>query len=608
MKFKIIKNARVVKKLLPLLRLYPWAIPAITILGVLSSLAEGIGISLFIPFLESLSQSGVPSNTGNWLVNFFAQLFNGVSPDDRLLVISACIFGCVLLRVSISYSYWLLFSLLDARISHQLRSRLFKQLLMVSYRFLESSPSGKLLNTLSTETWRTNEALEISVRMLVTLCMTAIYVTLLLLISWKFTLLVAVAMSMMSVIVRRLTHSVKSLGDNATLANAELAENMVEGLEGMMVIRSFGQEPHKQTRFDRSSQRVSRVFMKLNIISEVVNPVYEILSTALLVYVLFSSFQSPKGLPAVLVFIFVLYRLQPKIKSLNKDWVKLISLTGAVEEVSSLLDRTDKSYLQTGTIPFQGLKNEIRFKKIIFCYNDGEKPALRNVSLGIPSGKMTALVGPSGAGKSTLIKLLLRLYEPTGGEIYVDDVLLRELNLTSWRSRIATVSQKVFLFNTTVKENIAIGRPEATSEEIVIAAKNADAHHFINQLPYDYETKIGDRGVRLSPGQQQRIALARAILRDPEILILDEATNSLDSISEQLIQQAIEKFSKNRTVIVIAHRFSTIERADHVIVLDEGQVSEHGNLQQLLRHNGLFARLYELQYRSAATEEILHRE
>jgi subfamily B ATP-binding cassette protein MsbA len=244
------------------------------------------------------------------------------------------------------------------------------------------------------------------------------------------------------------------------------------------------------------------------------------------------------------------------------------------------------------------LKQAIYFESVSLTYNPEDRPAIEDVSIEFKRGQTTAFVGPSGAGKSTIISLLCRFYEPTSGEIYVDDCPLKELNLRDWRQGIAIVTQDVHIFSGTVKDNIAYGRLEATEAEIFDAAKLANAHDFISQLPEGYDTKVGDRGVRLSGGQRQRIALARAIVRDPDILILDEATNALDSISENLIQEALNTLSQNRTVIVIAHRLSTIENADKIIVMEKGRAIEQGNLQHLLELDGLFAKLYHLQHRN----------
>ena len=292
----------------------------------------------------------------------------------------------------------------------------------------------------------------------------------------------------------------------------------------------------------------------------------------------------------------MLYRLQPSVRKLDSDRVNLVGLLASVEDVISLLEIPEQQYIRSGNIHCHGLKRSLTFKSVGFRYNPEDKPALNDISFSIPKGKTTAIVGPSGAGKSTLIGLICRFYDVTEGEIYVDDYPLRDLDLASFRSHIAIVSQDVYVFNTTVRENIAYGRLDATDAEIINAAKQANADEFIRKLPEGYDTILGDRGIRLSGGQRQRIALARAIVRDPQIFILDEATNALDSVSENLIQEAINTFGQNRTVIIIAHRLSTIEQADKILVLQEGRVVEQGNFQQLLQLNGLFSHLYHLQY------------
>jgi subfamily B ATP-binding cassette protein MsbA len=237
---------------------------------------------------------------------------------------------------------------------------------------------------------------------------------------------------------------------------------------------------------------------------------------------------------------------------------------------------------------------------VSYAYEETVESALKDVSFSIPAGRTTALVGPSGGGKSTIIKLLLRFHEPTTGQITVDGRVLSEIDVASWRMNIGLVGQDGFLFNATVRENIAYGKVDATDAEIVEAARQANAHEFIERLPDKYATIVGPRGVRLSGGQQQRLALARAIVRDARILILDEATNALDSLSEDWIQQALERLGAGRTVIMIAHRFATIERADQILVLDDGHIQERGTLADLVAAGGLFARMHRLQHRTLA--------
>lgn len=590
------KEIKVIRILIPLLKLYPWAIPAIIILGILSSLSEGFGISLFIPFIQNLAQAPNQSVDKNFL-GFLSKIFTQIPASHRLLVIPLCIFGSILLKNCLAYSNTILFSWLNSRISHRLRSGIFKQLLSLSYSYLESHDSGKLLNTLATETWQTSRALGVLVNLIINACTIFVFVILLLLISWQLTLLVGIVMLLISITIQLVTRPVNSLGQQAVQFNASLGVRMWEGLAGMRVIRAFGRESYEQEHFDRASKQVRNTFMKLDMLSGTVNPLYDVLCALLLLCVVaIALLQNQASLPTLLTFIFILYRLQPQVQQLGGARVGLIALTSSVEDVMSFLDRSDKLYIRSGRIPFQVLKQAISFESVAFHYNPLEKPALQNISICIPQGKTTALVGPSGAGKSTIISLICRFYDVTLGEIYLDGCPLRELNLADWRSQIAIVSQDIHIFSTTVRENIAYGLLEATESEIIAAARLANAHEFISQLPQGYDTKVGDRGIRLSGGQRQRIALARAIVRNPEILILDEATNALDSISENLIQEALNTLSQNRTVIVVAHRLSTIKHADQIIVLENGRVIEQGNLQHLLKLNGLFARLYRPQH------------
>jgi len=596
------KESKVIKTLLPLLKIYPWAIPTIVILGVLSSFFEGLGISLFMPLLQSLSQTDSQTASSNFFIDILNRIFINISTNNRFIIIALCILVSIVLKNCLVYSNTILFGWLNSRIGHRLRSGIFNQFLTVTYSFLEGHDSGKLINTLASETWRTGQALSTLVSLIITICTITVYVFLLLLISWQLTLTVSFLMVLISLVIQLVTRSVKTLGEQAVEANSALGNRMWEGLAGMKVIRSFGRESYEQERFDVISKTVRKTFLKLDILSGAVGPISEVLSAVLLLCILvIALLQDRSSLPTLLIFIFILYRLQPQVKQLDSARVGLIALTSSVQDVTYFLDHSDKPYIRSGHIDFKTLEQGIYFESVNFSYNPLEKPALQNISMCIPKGKTTAIVGPSGAGKSTLIGLICRFYDLTSGEIYVDRSSLQELNLTEWRNQIAIVSQDVYMFSTTVLENIAYGRLDATEKEIIEAAKLANAHDFIMQLPEGYNTKVGDRGVRLSGGQRQRIALARAIVRNPQILILDEATNALDTISEHLIQEALNTLSQNRTVIVIAHRLSTIEQADQIIVLNEGRVVEQGHLQQLLEQKGLFAQLYHLQYRNALT-------
>jgi subfamily B ATP-binding cassette protein MsbA len=336
----------------------------------------------------------------------------------------------------------------------------------------------------------------------------------------------------------------------------------------------------------------------MGLLDGVVHPVHEVLAAALLLIILFTAAPKAGDVSVLLVFAFVLYRVQPRIKDFDAARVRLAALSTSVEEVLSFLNTDDKQYVTSGNISQMTLDQDIVFDCVSFQYDPRDEPALTEASFRILAGRTTAFVGPSGGGKSTVMKLLLRFHDPTDGRIIVDGHSLPEFDLDFWRSQIALVSQDVYLFNATVRENIAYGRLDAPLDEITEAARKADAHDFIDRLPNKYDTVLGHHGLRLSGGQQQRITLARAIIRNPRILILDEATNALDSISEQWVQETLDKLRENRTVVMIAHRLSTIERADQIIVLEKGRVRECGTLPELVKAEGLFAKLYHLQHRA----------
>jgi subfamily B ATP-binding cassette protein MsbA len=594
---------RTIKSLIPLLRLHKWRFAGIVALGLLQSLSEGVGIGLLIPLLSGLVAGPQLRPQGRWLIGKLGSLFQGVPPEHRLTVIVVCVFGAVLANAILSYANHLLLGWEDGSIAHDLRRRIFRQLLNVHFGSIERDGSGRLLNLLASDSWRVRDALGTVVGLMITTSTVAVYVALLLMMSWKLTVVVAVAILIISSIVRLLTKSARELGQMVMRTNSDMAHRMVEGIDGMRVIRAFGRESYEQGRFDATSNRLRRVMLRMSVLDGIVHPVYEVLAASLVLIILLVAAPNASDSSVLLVFAFVLYRIQPRVKQFDSARVQLAALSTSVEEVLSFLDTHDKVYTTSGTAKELSPASGIAFDQVSFHYAAGDDLALAEVSFRIPAGQTTAFVGPSGGGKSTVMKLILRFYEPDRGSIRVGDGNLAELDVKFWRDQIAVVSQDVYLFDATVRENIAYGRLDARPEEIIEAARKADAHEFIERLPDKYETVLGHHGTRLSGGQQQRISLARAIIRDPRILILDEATNALDSISEQWIQETLDKLRENRTVIMIAHRLSTIERADQIIVLEKGRVVESGKLAELVKAGGLFAKLYHLQHRPSLVHD-----
>uniref|UniRef100_B8HLN0 ABC transporter related n=1 Tax=Cyanothece sp. (strain PCC 7425 / ATCC 29141) TaxID=395961 RepID=B8HLN0_CYAP4 len=580
--------------LFSLFRWYPWSIPSMIALGCLASLCEGLGMSLFIPLLQSLQPNPGQVQIGGVLNTLLLPLTHW--PGSYQLPLICLVIGLsILLKNIIVYLNTALFAQINSQINHRLRSQIFQQFLNVGYSFLAKTESGQLLHLLLGETWQTGQALSLLVNLIGLLCTITIFTLLLVLISWRLTLWVAIALIGLSFITQTLIRHCKQLGQRAAQVNGVLATRIWESCLGMKVIRAFGQEHYEQARFDRTSRQVQQAFLQMDLLSGAVGPFSEVVSTLiLLLFLAVTLMQDRAALPLLLTFSLVLYRLQPQVKQFESGRANLNSLLSSVETVMAFLETRDKPYLRSGPVPYSYLQHGIRFSQVSFAYEAGQ-PALRQVSFLIPAGQTTALVGPSGAGKSTILELIFRFYEVTSGTIYIDDRPLPQLDLSSWRSHLAIVSQDIHIFSASVRENIAYGRLNASEAEIIAAAQQANAHEFICQLPQGYDTPVGDRGTRLSGGQRQRLALARAILSNPQILILDEATNALDSISENLIQEALQLLSQNRTVIVIAHRLATIAHADHIVVLENGQMVEQGAMQQLLQQPGLFYRMYKLQ-------------
>jgi subfamily B ATP-binding cassette protein MsbA len=592
---------RALRALFPVLQLRSWVLLALLVLGVLAALSEGLSISLFIPLVQN--QMGTPS-TG--MSGRLAALFQGIPSEQRLFWIGFSIFLCMVLKNVLSFCYTLLFQSIKASIGHRIRCGIVNQLLRVSQSYLDTHDSGKLLNALGTETWRVSEACTVLANVIINLCMTLIFSILLLLISWKLTLMTGCFLVLISLIIQLVTRQGKRISAQATAANADLAQRMLETLDGMQLVRAFGRESFEQQRFDLASREVSKAYFRLDRIFALVQPLSEVLTVALLLGILLATAMYAPGQMAVtLTFLILLYRLQPRIKQFETDRVALDSFSASVEEVRSLLEESDKPYLHSGNRMLASIDRGIVFENVSLHYDSGKGTALEQVTCSINFGETTAFVGPSGAGKSSLIRLICRFYDPSAGRLLIDDIPLADLNLAWWRSQIAIVSQEVYLFNASLGENIAYGKLGASREELIEAARKAHAMEFIEELPQGFETILGDRGVRLSGGQRQRLALARAFLRDPQILILDEATNSLDLISEGVVQDALEQFGRNRTVLIVAHRISTIEHADKIIVLDEGRLVERGTVKQLLAMDGLFSRFYAIQLRNTHSGEEL---
>ncbi|HBL12051.1 MAG TPA: ABC transporter ATP-binding protein [Cyanobacteria bacterium UBA11162] len=572
---------------------------------VLAAASEGLGIGFFLTFLQSLIHpESTPIRTG---IDWFDISILGVNApiNERIYRVSGLIIIITLLRLIFIYLEKVYTSLAGSRLVHQLRIRLFEQLQSLNLSYFTKTRSGELINSLTTEPWQLLQAFEMVSLMIIRASTVLAYLLAMVLLSWQLTVISVMLFSLLSVGISNLLKRVREISFEKTRASGHYTSVALELISGIRTVQAFAAQNFERQRFYKASSHLLDTEDRSRKLQALIEPLTEGMATAILVGMLLFAFARliPSGqmqAASLLTFLFVLFRLMPLIRQLNGLRSKLNNFQGSIANIKELLRTDNKPYLTNGTIEFTGLKNGIEFRAVDFGY-DSNNLILHNISLTFKQGQMTALVGASGAGKTTLADLIPRFYDPTQGIIAIDGIDLREFEISSLRQKIAVVSQDTFIFNTSVRDNIAYALEGVEESAILEAAQLANALEFVQELPEGFDTRLGDRGVRLSGGQRQRIAIARALLRNPDILILDEATSALDSVSERLIQESLEKLSIGRTVIAIAHRLSTIAGADKVVVLEQGKVVEQGKYQELLEQRGKLWNYHQMQYELGQT-------
>jgi subfamily B ATP-binding cassette protein MsbA len=509
----------------------------------------------------------------------------------------------MILRGLLAYANVYNLTWVSLRALRDMRRRVFGHLMRQSLDFFGRSQSGRLLSRVLNDTQMAQESLVSIVGELVKQPLTAIgVIAVLLRIDWKFCLFAFVLfpLFLLPVIIygRRVRKAARAVQNEAGV----MAVILQESFAGIRVIKSFAREAFQLRLFDKSSDEQFRSGMKVKKSTAIVQPMMESVSACgvalALVYVHYSHL-SIGSFIALLMGMFLLY---DPIKNLSRIHVILQNCLGAATSTLELLDTKPSIHDLPGAMPLETTRGHLAFEGVNFSYGTtgphGEEGgnAVTGISLVIEPGMKVALVGSSGAGKSTLLALLLRFYDPQQGRILIDGRDLRDLTLLSLREQIGIVTQESFLFHDSIYENIRFGRLDATKAEIEEAARLAHAHDFIMAQPHGYETVVGDKGCLLSGGQQQRLAIARALLKAAPVLLLDEATSALDSESEKMIQDALEKLSRGRTVIAIAHRLSTVLGSDMIVVMDHGRIVATGTHAELLNSSEVYTNLYRLQF------------
>jgi ATP-binding cassette, subfamily B, bacterial MsbA len=560
---------------------------------------EGVSISFLLAFLQSLTSPDTPAEKAGIIgqVSIFI-LGPNTSPNSRLYLISFLILLSTWIRAGFNYFSAVYTEKAQLILADCLRKQIFEQLQTFSLSYFTESRSGEIVNTMTTEIERLKQVFGgvafITTRALVII----VYFVCLFSISWQMTVISVFIFSLLAVGLTTLNRRVREASFGISEANGSFNSNALELVNGIRTVHAFGTQNFERKRFYQTSDQLLKASMKVVYAWTFVKPIAECIVMTVLIGLIIVSF-TKLNIPtaSLLTFFFVLVRVTPSIQDLNGTLAYLSTLSGSQENIKNFLKSDNKPYFENGKINFPGFKHSIDLVSVDFGY-DPNKLVLHNVKLSIERGKMTALVGQSGSGKSTLADLIARFYDPIEGQIFVDGVDLQMLDINSYREKMAIVSQDTFIFNASIRDNIAYGKFDATEAEIREAARLANALEFINAMPEAFETILGERGVNLSGGQRQRIAIARALIRNPDILILDEATAALDTVSERLIQDSIENISVGRTVIAIAHRLSTIAKADKVVVLENGYIVEQGKHADLLELRGKFWQYYQLQQES----------
>lgn len=555
-------------------------------------------VNLVQPIVDKLLQLGpeAPVEKTRFL-DFFFQHFK---PDQYKVVVPLLLVVVLFGKGIFTFLSSFFMKSIGLKVSKKLRDDLSSRIMYQSADYFDRMATGELMSRMTNDVDKVQEAVSGSMGDFIreTFIIFAILIAIFL-VDWHLALVSFIITPLAVVPLVIFSRQLKKKGKLNQIRMADIYKILHETITGNKIVKAFTMEKFELKRIFQATKNYFRTSLKLAWIGSLSSPFMEFLGGLVGAFILFvgttritQGFITPGDFATFVMALFYMYTPIKKISHAN---VVIQQGVASYERIGEILESEPRIVEHDGVYPLPPVKGHVKFERVSFCYNQNIK-VLHNVDFEILPKEKVALIGLSGAGKTTIVNLISRFYEATSGRILVDDINIRDVSLASLRKQIGLVTQELILFNDTVRNNIAYGLDDMPMEKILEAAKAAEAHDFISKLPQGYETQIGEKGGLLSIGQRQRLAIARALLKNPPILILDEATSSLDSESEKLIQVAIENVMKDRTTFVIAHRLSTIRNADKILVLDKGKIAEIGSHRELYRENGIYRKLYDLQF------------
>ena len=603
--FRILKYIKPYRTLVILSLLCSFIFIAMNSLSVwmIGSLISAIINPDKIPIIEN------PETLNDTLKLFTQKLIGDGTKVEQLKTLCGLMIIIFLIKNISLYISKVTMSFTQNKLISDIRDELFSHMQKLSISFYDKNKTSEMSSILVTDVAKMRAAFIQSVQNLIVEPLNLlIFISLLLIISPKMTMISIIIIPLSGYLIIKIGSSLRRKATRTSMQIAELINTLQQSLYGIRVVKAFSMENYETNKFVKENLKYFNLLFKQDKLSNIVTPINDMIGVTIAVIILWFGgtevFQET-GLTSddFMKFILLLFAAMQPIRKLGGVNAQIQTGLASSERVFSILDTQITVHDKETTYNLNEFKESICFKNVYFKYELGEKPSLKNINITIEKGDTIAIVGTSGAGKSTFVDLIPRFYDVTTGEIIIDGINIKDIRIKELRGQLGIVTQNTILFNDTIFHNISYGMKNITKDDIIKAAKAAYADEFIINLPNQYDTKIGEDGILLSGGQRQRISIARAILRNPNILILDEATSSLDSESEKFVQNAIDNLVKDRTVILIAHRLSTIKNANKILVFDKGEIVESGNHQELYIMDGIYKRLYDLQFSEDSENE-----